>query len=310
MDKNMSGAYTVDVYSQLNSLIHSSEDRIPICFCIDVSGTMGIITNRPNEYTVTNREFMRDGVPQVSVKMNINPRTGREYEAHHRIDELKRVLYVMLDKMCAIPSIRDSAIVYIVTFSEFAQTVIGPKKCNEVSKSLIDERIQIEADFTESARGINLSLEKIDFMIRAIEDANLSSYPPVLIFMSDGIPTDGREANEAGKELYNRSQNHELKVIPIAIGDDLNLNWMRSLTNDSKVYTMKYDNEFDEVFEVIRKRIVDTTVVMPMDAGFVDIKHSDDGTEAEEDKNVSSSEYGIKPSQKEEFDFFTAGIQS
>lgn len=307
----MSDAYTVDVYSQLISLIHSSEDRIPICFCIDVSGSMNIITNRPNEYTVTNSKvYDDDGVDQVYVDMNINPRTGELYEAHHRIDELKRVLYEILDKMCTIPSIRDSAIIYIVTFSEFAQTEIGPKKCNEISKAMINSKIQVDANYTASSRGINLSLEKIDFMIGAIEEANLSSYPPVLIFMSDGAPTDGCEAKDAGKELYKRSQNNELKVIPIAIGDDLNLNWMRSLTNDSKVYTMKYDNEFDEVFEVIRKRIVNTTVVMPMDAGFVDIKHSDDGTEAEEDKNVSSSEYGIKPSQKEEFDFFTAGIQS
>ena len=298
------GAYTIDEYSLLRALIESSEDRIPICFCIDVSESMEILTNRPEDYTLTNETYTRDGVSQRTVNM----KPGKV--AHRRIDELKRVLSDMIYRMQSSAIIRDSAIIYIITFSKFADALMGPSTCDSIDSYDIKNIIKIGSDNTNSASGITLALEKLDFISNSVKEAGILSYSPVLVFMSDGSPTDGQNAQNAGKELYKRTQNKELNVIPVAIGDDLDLHWMRSLTNDSKVYKMKFEDEFDEVFKVITKRIVNTTVAMVMDADLVDVECNENGEELEKDKNISSSKYGTEPTQNDVFDFFTAGIQS
>lgn len=278
-------AYTIDEYSQLRSIIESSEDRIPICFCIDISDSMSILTNHPGDFIPTNRTYVRDGISQREVEM----KPGKK--PHYRIDELRRVLQDMLHRMNSISSLRKSAIIYIITFSRYADTPIGPSECDSINSRDI-QSIDIGSDDTFAARGINLALEKLDFLSKAIKDASALSYRPVLIFMSDGTPTDGREAEQVGAELHKRSINNELTVIPIAIGEDLDLAWMKGMTSNGRVYQMKFDNEFDEVFNLITKRIVQTAIALPIDAMIMEKDNNMSNSEENDIDQEESTKYG------------------
>lgn len=282
-------AYTVDEYAQLAAIMAHGEDRIPICFCIDISSSMGLLTNRPEDYTFTDRKKVEDGNTVTFVDM----KPGKV--PHTRIEELKRVMKDMINRMNHIPILQSSAIVYVITFSRFADPQVGPTECKDISMYHIDH-INIGTDSTNAASGINLALEKLDFLSRAIKEASVSSYHPVLIFMSDGKPTDDAAATIAGNELCRRSEANEMNVIPIAIGEDLDLNWMRSLSKTGKVYRMKYEDEFDEVFNTITRRIVRTAVAMPLDAVLVENEME---TPAPEEENVDSSRYGRTSSLEE-----------
>ena len=103
---------------------------------------------------------------------------------------------------------------------------------------------------------------------------------------SDGQPTDGRAAQEAGYEVRRRSEQGRLNVIPIAIGTDYqNEQWLKQLSRDCCVYHMEHEDEFDRVFNMITSRIHKTAAVISVDEGL--------GTDAEEDsEDIASSQYG------------------
>lgn len=283
-------AYSIDEYTQLEAIIRNGGDRIPICFCIDVSPSMDFLTNPSDELEYIGRTGRTD---QTSVNY-VNVKEG--YTAQTRIMELKRVLKKMIREMKNSPILREAAIIDVVVFGKFADFVIGPVSCHNLSEFTID---QIKVDTidggTQTALGINLALEKIDFLTEKIEEASSASYLPVFILMSDGAPSDGEASVVAAEKLRKRSEEKKLNVIPVAIGAGATP-WMRSLSEAKKVYRMDYSPDFDKVFQSITTKIWRMTEVLPFDA-----MNAGD-TRVEED--VSSSAYGSQISDEDALKLF------
>lgn len=284
--RNNYDAFTDEYYTQYNSTISSGETRIPICFCIDVSSSMRFITNRPEDYTYnSNSGFTEDGIDNVR---EISMLPGKI--AHERIDEVKRVLKRMLARMRMSSVLKNSAVISIVTFSRFADCIIEFSELDNISDRIIDT-IKTDADQTNASEGIRMTLNRLDSLGKIIRNAGNESYKPVFIFMSDGQPTDGEAARDAGYEVRQRSEHGKLNVIPIAIGTDYqNETWLKQLTRESYVYHMEHEDEFDRVFNMITSRIYKTTAVISVDEGLE--------TDFDEDsEGVASSRYGATTSQ-------------
>lgn len=284
--RNNYDAFTDEYYTQYNSTISSGETRIPICFCIDVSSSMRFITNRPEDYTYnSNSGFTEDGIDNVR---EISMLPGKI--AHERIDEVKRVLKRMLARMRMSSVLKNSAVISIVTFSRFADCIIEFSELDNISDRIIDT-IKTDADQTNASEGIRMTLNRLDSLGKIIRNAGNESYKPVFIFMSDGQPTDGEAARDAGYEVRQRSEHGKLNVIPIAIGTDYqNETWLKQLTRESYVYHMEHEDEFDRVFNMITSRIYKTTAVISVDEGLE--------TNFDEDsEGVASSRYGATTSQ-------------
>lgn len=276
-------AYSIDEYTQLDAIIRKGEDRIPICFCIDVSRSMEFLTNPMEELIVTGHGH-EDGSDTTIVQVKPG------YTLHTRIDELKRVLGKMIQKMKASPILSEAAIIDVVVFGRFADFIIGPIGCHDFNNSDI-ARITVDSidGGTQTAMGIELALEKIDFLTNAIKKAGSASHLPVLILMSDGDPTDIAASRSAASTLQTRSAENKLNVIPIAIGKDTE--WMRSLSHTNKIYHMNYTADFDEVFEKITKHIGHQIEMLGMDAALHQTQEITEETRTVED-GVASTAYG------------------
>lgn len=276
-------AYSIDEYTQLNAIIRKGGDRIPICFCIDVSRSMQFLTNPMNEFIVTGQGH-EDGSNTNIVEI----RPG--YVAHTRIEELKRVLGKMIQEMKMSPILSQAAIIDVIVFGQFADFLIGPVGCHDFNNQSI-ERISVDAvdGGTQTAMGIEMALEKIDFLTSAIEEAGTASYLPVLVLMSDGDSTDIEASKIAAQKLQRRSAENKLNVIPIAIGRDTA--WMRSLSHTNKIYHMNYTADFDEVFNRITKRIGYQVDMLAVDASFQQKQDDIEDTPIVED-GVASTVYG------------------
>lgn len=288
-------AFTDEYYTQYNSTISSGETRIPICFCIDVSSSMRFITNRKEDFTYdSNHGFSEDGIDNVrEVKM----RPGKV--AHQRIDEVKRVLKQMLFRMKMSPVLKNSAVLSIVTFSRFADCIVEFSELDNIKDRIIDN-IQTDAEQTNASKGIRMTLERLDSVSRIIRNAGNESYRPVFIFMSDGQPTDGKAARDAGYEVRQRSEDGKLNVIPIAIGTDRqNETWLKQLSKDNHVFHMEHEDEFDRVFNMIASRINRTAAVISVDEALDDSEEDNDG--------VASSKYGATSSIDEMSAFMKLG---
>lgn len=277
-------AYTREYFDQYQSTISNGEARILICFCVDTSSSMSIVTNPRSELREirgTNRDS--DGNSVVSVE----PRFPW-VKLVNRLDELQKVFDTMLTKMKANPVISHSAAVSIVTFDLFADCCMEFTDIRSVNVSRLP-KLKLGKDRTNAARGLRMALNRLDHQRRLNESAGNESYRPVLVFMSDGNPTDAREAEEVRQLIRERSEAGELNVIPVCIGDQVDERWIRSLSKDSVVYHMQTNAEFEEVFSIITKKFIHATMVISTD-------QDGDNLAFHADEDVSNTLYGVQAS--------------
>lgn len=287
MGDDVRKAYTRSEYQQIRSIISSGQARLPICFCIDLSKSMGFVINRWNELIVKGNAEDADGYTDMK---RVDPKPG--YTIRYRDGELRNVLWKMIKGLKSEPSLKDSAIIDIVSFSEFADLQIGPDNSEAIQRWDIDQLKAQEGNETNAGTGIRLALEKLDFITKTIKDAGVTCYTPFFIFMSDGKPTDANEAERQRRILRQRFQEKELNVIPIAIGEGCEDDWMRSFTEEDKVYHMDYPEDYEAVFDQLTKAVKVAVAALPNDA-HLSARNAEDQTDMdEEDDEVESTEYG------------------
>lgn len=287
-----SDAYTQEYYDQYDSTISSGEARILICFCVDTSASMNIIINDPSEVReIRGTGHSSDGNNVVSVE----PRFPW-VKLVTRLDELRKVFSTMLQKMKNNDVIANAASVCIVNFDLFADCFLEFTPIGRISPTR-PTGLRLGKDRTNAAKGLKMALGRIEQQEQQNYNAGNDSYRPVLVFMSDGRPTDGAEAERMREEIRERSEKGELNVIPVAIGKGLDERWLRGLSRESKVYHMTNDREFEEVFEIITKKIHNAVMVIPTD-------ESEDNLAYQADENTENTLYGEDHSAMDDLNAF------
>ena len=235
-------AYTREEFSHFQNILLNGTARIPICFCIDVSKSMDWLTNPSSDLIVTGSGY-EDGGSVNHVKL----RPGATRKS--KLDDLKKVLRKLINGLRDEASLRDAAVVSIVTFSRYADTVIN--FCEPASNV---------------SEGINLALNKLSTMSKVLSDAQTESYKPVFILISDGLPTDGGKAEDVVSRLRKQAENDELSIIPIGIYMDApGKQWLRKLRSDGEIFTMNSDYDFERVFDMIQQLVVEKAPVISVD---------------------------------------------
>lgn len=253
-------AHTAEYFEQYESTINNGEARIPICFVIDTSSSMSIVINDKSETKqVRGTGRNEDGNYVVKVVPAYDGVT-----LVTRMEELQTVFSKMLSKMSSNDILSKSAEICIITFDLFADCYAEFTDLNRISPNS-PSNIRIGRDCTNVSKGIRMALERLDRQQAMNSSAGNDFYKPVLILMSDGQATDGRDAELARQEVRQRSEDEKLNVIPIGIGRAIDEKWLRGLSRDSRVYHMNTDREFEEVFEEITRHIRLTTMVISVD---------------------------------------------
>jgi len=240
-------AYTADVYDQMNSSERNGEARIPICFCVDTSRSMDNII--AGDWIKVGGTRTVDGQQVISIKQKHG---GKPIVS--RIDELKRVMKKMLQKLKENSRTRNSASVSIITFDEFAECVMEFRDVEAVSIDRVSY-LRTGVDRTSLVRGIQMSLERIDDQNRMNEGFGNHTYRPILVILSDGIPTDRtNDLVEARRTVRERIENNDLYVMPIGIGD-FNSDNLRMFSGESRVFNMQSEKDFDAIFDMIEHTV-------------------------------------------------------
>ena len=285
MGDDVRKAYTRSEYQQIRSIISSGQARLPICFCIDLSKSMGFVINRWNELIVKGNAEDTDGYTCVK---RVDPKPG--YTIRYRVGELRKVLWNMIKGLKSEPSLKDSAIIDIVSFSEFADLRIGPDNSEAIQLWDIDQLEAQEGNETNAGTGIRLALEKLDFITKTIKDAGVTY---AVFHFHERWKTDRRtRSGKTETNFKSAFSKKELNVIPIAIGEGCEDDWMRSFTEEDKVYHMDYPEDYEAVFDQLTKAVKVAVAALPNDA-HLSARNAEDQTDMdEEDDEVESTEYG------------------
>lgn len=287
---NFDRAYTQDYYNQYRSTVQNGTARIPICFCVDVSKSMGFVSNPESDLIIEDSpSFMEDGMQA----RNVRAKNG--VTLHYFIEDAVRSIDQMLQSIKENSFLSDAAVVSIITFSQFSDCIVEFSDVWSINwEQLRDIRVNERLrDETNAAKGLNMALTRLDQYSRMLESRGNESYKPVLIFISDGFPTDTAEANDVGREIRKRSDNGSLNVVPIGIGTAIDEAWMRSLSRSEEIYRTRYKEDYNRIFEIITTRAARASVSLAADENNTARKEENEQTRITGDsytKEVSDDE--------------------
>lgn len=250
-------AYTEQYYSQRQRVTESGNARMLLCFCIDISQSMslildGYIENRDYRY-ISSYGRNEDGVSNVR---SVEALPGRTLL--NRLTKLTDILCKMISDLKCQRDIADSVAICITTFSQHADVIQEFQDLRNISETYISHKLQLGTDSTNMAKGLALAEREIKNQQRILEKAQIDTYTPMLVVMSDGSPTDGIEADRKRESIREQSTAGKLNVIPVFIGgnnDIVGRRFLKSMNHDEMLYTMSTDSEYEKFFGIIRNAI-------------------------------------------------------
>lgn len=188
---------------RIEDLVNNPTPRVPICLCLDTSGSMGAVEG---ECVPTGETIFEDGRTWTIV-------TG----GTSRINELQKGVELFYD------AIRDdeiavySAEICIVTFNSKAECVMD---FANIKRQTDIPELDAVGD-TAMGEGVNLALDLLEKRKQEYKDKGVDYYQPWLVLMTDGVPNGAAsEMSRAVARTVEMVNNRKLTVFPIAIDNE------------------------------------------------------------------------------------------
>lgn len=260
----MADAYhSTEYFRQQRSMIVNGDPRALICFCIDVSKSM-------NEWWIEDGGLIRTSGSSYSDGHNVfhfNAETDIKpgYAAYKKIDKLNAVLGSLLSDMKYDNDLRDKVAVSVVVYSRYGKVLFDFQDCSSIDISSCI--CKIDAPETAMGDGIRTALSQIDEMENDLRYVGKDAYTPLLIFMTDGTPTDDPRNDFAA--VRDRVDKGELHVFPLGIGDGADMAKLRDMFPYGKIpynfsdrYKMIMPRDYENIFREIKDHIKQRQSVM------------------------------------------------
>ncbi len=206
-----------------------SEAVLPVCLCIDTSGTMAITVGgrRTGRYVKGDDEYGNKLVAVVEGGTS-------------RVDILEKGIQRFYNAIFADEVARITVLVSIVTFNDKAKKVQ-----NFVPVVKQDGQVRKTPHFTPQGEtamgeGINMALDLLEACKEKYKSKGVDCYQPWLIIMSDGMnngdPSELAAAQERIKDLVGRKK---LAVYPFGIGKGADLDQLSRLSPQQEAFRLE-----------------------------------------------------------------------
>lgn len=233
-------AQTEERFKQEEGFEKDGTKRLPICFCLDTSGSMR--KNLSKNSTRIGEPVFVDGKWRRMVKDGVSA-----------LSELKRGMKNFFKNIENDPIAASAAEIAIVTFDDYASSILDFCRLRDFSEKVIDG---IDTrDNTYLGEGLSMALDKLEDSIMKYRSFGIGNYPPWLVVMSDGEPNGSDyELEMAKKRIKAMVKRENLAVIPIGIGSGANMKCLSQLS-PGRDATGIYDVNFDGLFEEMTKYV-------------------------------------------------------
>lgn len=229
--------FSLDEFKQFDRLNKNTNSRIPIFFCIDVSGSM------------------RNKVGLFETRLSI----------------LSKVMRKLLENMKIHPELSERAVIGVITYNNRAILHQSALDLGVVDISKVTSFNA--ADQTVFSLGLRRTLQAIDQYRDGIRRSDTDTFRPMLIFMTDGQPVgdSDSEIESVYNEIWQRVRMNDLYVFPIGISRDANMSYVYALNPDHHGYQMINENDFETIFSEI-ENIVNSNSSNLIDDGIENTK--------------------------------------
>ena len=241
---------------RLQDLVNNPTTRVPVCLCLDTSGSMGRIIGGDTEET--GQQIYKDGQMWNVVTGGISA-----------IDELTEGVKAFYQELRNDEVAQYSAEVCIVTFG-------GTKPQLIVDFANIDrqpELPQLIADGdTPMGEAVNLALDCLEKRKREYQEKGVDYYQPWLVLMTDGVPNGNPEQlNRAINRTRKMVDERKLTVFPIGIGNESDMSVLDKFSPGRKALKLQ-GMKFQEFFAWLSKSVSKTSQSMPGESIKLDVE--------------------------------------
>ena len=233
---------------RLQDLVNNPTTRVPVCLCLDTSGSMGRIIGGDTEEP--GQQIYKDGQMWNVVTGGISA-----------IDELTEGVKAFYQELRNDEVAQYSAEVCIVTFG-------GTKPQLIVDFANIDrqpELPQLIADGdTPMGEAVNLALDCLEKRKREYQEKGVDYYQPWLVLMTDGAPvgSDPAELERSIQRTVEMVNSKKLTIFPIGIGNEADMNTLARFSPQRTPLHLK-EMHFKEFFQWLSQSDSRTSMSMP-----------------------------------------------
>lgn len=239
----------------LNDLENNPTPRVPVCLCLDTSGSMGRIVR--GETKSTGKTVYNDGqmwnivTGGVSAINDLNDGLNQFFEAI-RTDEV--AVY--------------SAEICVITFGGKKAEVIS----NFATVDQIDTSFSLVADGdTYMGEAVNMALDRLEKRKQAYKDKGIDYFQPWLVIMTDGTPNGSKSELETAISRVQKMVNErKLTVFPLGVGPEADMSTLARFSPKRSPLKIK-ETKYKEFFEWLSQSVVTTSQSMPGETQTLDV---------------------------------------
>lgn len=232
-------------------LVTNPSTRVPICLCLDVSGSMGRIIG--GQTRSTGRKEFIDGKEWDIVEGGITA-----------IQSMCKGVQLFYDEILADDVARFSAEVCIVTFGGNKPELIvdfGTVYLQEDERKNVIPSLRAKGE-TPMGEAVNLALDCLENRKQKYKAAGNDYFQPWLVLMTDGEPNgSAAELNRAIARTNELANNRKLTIFPIGIGEEADMKTLARFSPRRPAVHLKNMN-FKAFFEWLSKSLSNTSQSM------------------------------------------------
>ena len=226
--------------------------RVPICLCLDVSGSMDRIIG--GETRATGRTAVIDGKTWNIVEGGITA-----------IQSMRDGVQSFYDALLEDDVTRYSAEVCVVTFGGNSPKLIMDFDSLDNQVDYRREKISsLEAiGGTPMGEAVNMALDCLERAKKYYKDQGIDYFQPWLVLMTDGEPNGAvTELERAIARTNELANNRKLAIFPIGIGDEADMKCLARFSPKRPTLRLKGMN-FRDFFEWLSRSVERTSQSMP-----------------------------------------------
>lgn len=232
---------------RIQDLENNPMARVPICLCLDTSGSMGAVTDDGTLHDTGKKIFV----------------DGREWNlvegGTSRIEELQKGVQAFYDEIRSDEVAQYAAEICIVTFDNEAKCIVDFANIN---RQLEIPELQAQGD-TYMGEGVNLALDLLEKRKAEYKDKGVDYYQPWLVLMTDGIPNgDESVLKQAIERTRKMAEAKKLVIFPIGIGDEADMEVLHKFSPKRVPLKLK-GLKFKEFFQWLSASVSRTSQSIP-----------------------------------------------
>ena len=239
---------------RIEDLVNNPTPRVPICLCLDTSGSMGAVEG---DCVQTGQTVFKDGRTWNVVTGG----TSRIEELQKGVEQFYKA--IREDEMAVY-----SAEICIVTFDNKATCVMDFANVERQG----DIPTLCPVGDTAMGEGVNLALDLLERRKQEYKDKGVDYYQPWLVLMTDGVPNgDPVALDRAITRTAQAVNQRKLTVFPIGIGNEADMNVLNSFSPKRSALKLQ-GLKFQEFFSWLSKSVSKTSQSTPGESVELDVE--------------------------------------